>query len=104
MENRVWVVKANVAGCATDPLRGSHGMSCVIDPFGRVVAEAGVNTEEMITHNIDVGAADALYAKKAASALSIFLLICTLPSRTVCHLYPTPIPSLRNVASLKEAT
>jgi len=65
VENRVWVVKSNVAACRTDPLQGSHGMSAVIDPYGRIVAEAGMATEEMLTFSIDIADADALYARKS---------------------------------------
>ncbi|CAE8613453.1 unnamed protein product [Polarella glacialis] len=42
VENRVWLVKSNVAGCIDAPDSGSHGGSCVIDPTGIVVVESGM--------------------------------------------------------------
>ena len=64
VENGVWLIKSNVAGDKTNPLRGSHGMSAVIDPTGVVVAEAGMYGEELLVQEIDMSLAQAPYAQK----------------------------------------
>eukprot|EP00930_Biecheleria_cincta_P086898 TRINITY_DN76156_c0_g1_i1.p1 TRINITY_DN76156_c0_g1~~TRINITY_DN76156_c0_g1_i1.p1 ORF type:complete len:409 (+),score=39.49 TRINITY_DN76156_c0_g1_i1:35-1228(+) len=68
VENRVWVVKSNSAGCISEPTRGSHGMSSIIDPTGMIRAEAGVFTEEMVACHIDLSEATAAYAEKSLSS------------------------------------
>eukprot|EP00039_Didymoeca_costata_P020655 m.342030 g.342030 ORF g.342030 m.342030 type:complete len:314 (-) comp20828_c0_seq1:63-1004(-) len=65
VENRVWVVKANLAGDRRNTLSGSHGISCIVDPTGIIVAEAGVFSEEIIYHEINVERACASYALKS---------------------------------------
>ena len=65
VENRVWLVKANTAGCTEDARQGSHGMSSITDPFGRVRVEASTHGEEMLTYELDTAEADALYANKS---------------------------------------
>ena len=65
VENRVWLVKSNVAGSRERPLEGSHGMSCVVDPTGVVVAECGMFDEEMVVHALQLADAHALYAQKS---------------------------------------
>ena len=41
VENNVWIVKSNVSREA------SHGHSCIIDPLGHIIAEAGFEEEQM---------------------------------------------------------
>jgi predicted amidohydrolase len=65
VENRVWVVKSNVAGCREDVEEGSHGQSCVVDPTGIVRVEASVYEEELLTWKADLSEACALYARKS---------------------------------------
>ena len=65
VENRVWLVKSNVAGNEEEPYRGSHGQSCIVDPTGMVVCEAGVYEEVLLTHTLDLDEATALYAEKS---------------------------------------
>ena len=65
VENRVWLVKSNFAGERDDPTQGSHGQSCVVDPTGIVVAEAGVYDETLVHHTLDLSKATALYADKS---------------------------------------
>ncbi len=65
VENRVWLVKSNVAGCADAPSLGSHGGSCVIDPTGMVVCEASMFQEELVVATLDLAMATALYANKS---------------------------------------
>lgn len=65
VENRVWLVKSNWAGDAVQPTRGSHGQSCIVDPTGCVVEEAGIYDEALICHTLDLDQASALYAHKS---------------------------------------
>ena len=55
IENQVYVIACNRAGTS----KGTHfcGHSCVIDPWGEVVAEAGEN-EEVLTVAIDIDRVD----------------------------------------------
>ena len=69
VENRVWLVKANVprvpATCA-DKTLGSHGQSCVIDATGMVRAMASADdAEELVVATVDLASATALYATKS---------------------------------------
>jgi predicted amidohydrolase len=64
VENGVWLVKSNCAFVAAHPTLGSHGHSCVIDPSGIVVAEAGLD-EEVLIESIDLDRATATYALKS---------------------------------------
>ena len=58
VENNVWIVKSNVA-------RGrSHGHSCIINPLGRIVSEAGFE-EEILISELDITEASAFYATKS---------------------------------------
>ena len=59
VENNVWLVKSNVSACPDDPELGSHGMSSIIDPTGRVRAEAGTATEEVVSFEVGLEAATA---------------------------------------------
>ena len=65
VENRVWVVESNWAADREQPLRGSHGESCVVDPTGIVVCEAGVYDETLLCHTLELGNASALYPEKS---------------------------------------
>ena len=65
MENGVFIVKANTAGCRDAPLLGSHGRSGVIDPTGLVIAEASIFEEEMVIAEIELDDAKAAYAHKS---------------------------------------
>lgn len=65
VENCVWLVKSNWAGDAEVPSRGSHGRSCVVDPTGIVVCEAGIYDEALLCHTLELGNASALYAEKS---------------------------------------
>ena len=46
------------------PNAGSHGGSCIIDPTGIVLAEAGVWEEDVVLGQVDLALANACYAKK----------------------------------------
>lgn len=71
VENRVFLVKSNVSGCATvesgtaASAGTSHGTSCVIDPTGIVLATCGERTEELVVADLNMGEATALYADKS---------------------------------------
>ena len=65
VENRVWLVKSNVAGNTDEPTRGSHGHSCIVDPTGIIVGEAGTYEEVIVYHTLDMAEANALYAQKS---------------------------------------
>ena len=58
VENNVWIVKSNVAR------GGSHGHSCIINPFGRIVSEAGFD-EELLVSEMNISEATAAYATKS---------------------------------------
>ena len=58
VENNVWVVKSNVAK------DHSHGHSCVVDPFGKIIVEAGFD-EEMVMCELDTSKATGHYASKS---------------------------------------
>lgn len=63
VENRVFVVKSNVAGSRTGA--GSHGMSSVIHPTGVVLGEADVYGEALVVADLDLADATAAYADKS---------------------------------------
>ena len=65
VENRVFLVKSNWAGDADEPLQGSHGQSCIVDPTGIVQQEAGIYGECVLTHTLEIDEATALYADKS---------------------------------------
>ena len=65
VENRVFVVKSNVAGDEDDATAGSHGMSAIFDPTGAVVEEAGVYDEDILVADLAIDDATALYAEKS---------------------------------------
>jgi len=65
VENRVWLVKSNVAGSRDEPLTGSHGGSSIIDPTGIVMQEAGMYDEVLVCHTLDLAEANAAYANKS---------------------------------------
>ena len=58
VENNVWIIKSNVAR------GGSHGHSCIVNPVGRIVSEAGFE-EEFLVSEIDISESSALYATKS---------------------------------------
>ena len=58
VENNVWVVKSNVSS------NYSHGHSCVVDPYGRIVVESGFD-DEMVKCDLDTSTASAAYALKS---------------------------------------
>jgi predicted amidohydrolase len=72
VENRVFVVHSNVPSNPADRALGSHGMSRIVDPLGRVMQEAGVEGDELLVQEIDLEDANALYAQK--SLLPSYLL------------------------------
>ncbi len=58
-ENSIYVVMTNAPADANDLHRSgsSHGESKVIHPDGNVLVEAGMFTEEILIHDLDLGAA-----------------------------------------------
>ena len=79
VENGVFLVKSNAAGVrcggaggeveendgsSPHPNAGSHGGSCIIDPTGIVLAEAGLWEEDVVLGQVDLALATACYAKK----------------------------------------
>ena len=68
VENRVFILHANACGNPTDMAAGSHGRSRVLSPTGVVLAEGGIETEEIVTAALSVEereGATALYARKS---------------------------------------
>lgn len=54
IENQVFIVAANQFGTHPNGLK-SYGRSMIIDPYGRVLAEAGNDGETVITSTLDPG-------------------------------------------------
>ena len=50
-ENKVWVIRADVAGRIAD--RVSYGSSCIVDPDGRVLQAARPQTEVLLVADLD---------------------------------------------------
>ncbi|HWM90437.1 MAG TPA: carbon-nitrogen hydrolase family protein [Thermoanaerobaculia bacterium] len=68
VENSMWVIRADVAGC-TDELV-SYGSSAIVDPDGMVVQSARQLSEDLIIAEIDtVSRADRTYTPSHAPAL-----------------------------------
>ena len=59
------MLHANAAGNLEEPAMGSHGLSRVVGPSGVVLAEAGCDSEGLITSEIELQDAKALYASKS---------------------------------------
>ena len=55
-ENRLWVIRADVAGRVLG--RVSYGSSCIVDPEGTVVQVAPAFTEDLLIAVIDVAVSD----------------------------------------------
>ena len=55
MENTVYVVHANAP--ANNDLTGSHGQSRIIAPDGRIIHEASMFEEEIVTATLDLSRA-----------------------------------------------
>lgn len=53
IENQVYIVAANQFGSHPNGLK-SYGRSMIIDPYGRVLAEAGTDGETVITSTLDM--------------------------------------------------
>ena len=53
IENQVFIVTANQFGTHPNGLK-SYGRSMIIDPYGRVIAEAGTDGETVITSTLDM--------------------------------------------------
>jgi predicted amidohydrolase len=53
MENRVWVIRADVAGRAAG--RVSYGSSAIVDPHGRVRRSASRLTQDLLVTDIELG-------------------------------------------------
>ncbi|MGR3311179.1 MAG: carbon-nitrogen hydrolase family protein [Candidatus Brocadiales bacterium] len=53
IENQVYIVAANQFGTHPNGLK-SYGRSMIIDPYGRVIAEAGTDGETVITSTLDM--------------------------------------------------
>lgn len=62
IENGLFVIAAAQAGTHEDG-RETFGHSMIVDPWGRVLAEAGATGEEIIVAEIDVAAVHAARAK-----------------------------------------
>ena len=65
VENRVFLVHANVAGVKEDPSSGSHGSSRIINPQGDILNSAGIWGEENVEFEIEPNTATAAYALEA---------------------------------------
>lgn len=53
-ENSIYIAHSNAAGNPKDVSRGSHGQSRFIDPGGKILAEASIFGEEVITATFEV--------------------------------------------------
>ena len=52
LENRVWVIRADVAG--TNGELVSHGSSGIVDPDGKIVQDANLQTADLLVANVAV--------------------------------------------------
>ncbi len=71
-ENDIYVVMANAPADPSDINRAgsSHGESKIIYPDGNVIAEAGIFTDEIVIHNLDLYRASRNIALRAANDIT----------------------------------
>ena len=62
VENGVWLVHSNACANIEDRNKGSHGMSRIVNPHGKIVKEANCTEETLLIHRLDMKLAKAKYA------------------------------------------